>query len=281
MGLLARRWGLGDVGVVADVGCGVGHWGRVLFPHLGGGGRLVGIDREGEWVGRAREMFREVFPGAVAAGRVEFRTGDVLGLDVAGDSFDVVTCQTLLMHLAEPGRGLAEMIRVTKPGGLVVCVEPSNLFNLTAFDSVAAEQDTETLVRRFEFWLRYQRGRAALGLGDISIGEALPGMFARAGLTDVRVWLRDTAFPVLAPYASAEQRATLESVRAWEDEETGPWNRDQLRRYLLAGGGSEAMLDAQIAALRADADRARDAIARGEYHCAGGAVVYVVSGRKP
>ncbi|GAA4384046.1 hypothetical protein GCM10023088_51900 [Actinomadura verrucosospora] len=279
--LLAQRWRLADAESLADIGCGLGHWSRLLFPHLRSGARLLGVDRQGEWLRCAREIFNDAYPASVAAGRVEFQQSDATALAVCSDAFDVVTCQTLLMHLAEPFEGLNEMIRITRPRGLVICVEPSNLFNMLSFDSFTSENDTETLVQDYEFWLRFQRGRIALGKGDISLGELLPGMFAQSGLTDIRVHLRDKAFPLYPPYAGAEQSATLEPIHEWEKSETGPWDYDQVRRYFLAGGGDEATLAAQFSRMREEAQRQSRAISDGRYHSAGGATVYIVSGRKP
>ncbi|MEU8899913.1 methyltransferase domain-containing protein [Nocardia sp. NPDC048505] len=280
LALLAARWRLPEARSLADIGCGLGHWARLLYPHLAPEARLLGVDCAPEWLRRARLAFEAEYPEATTAGRVDFRRGDVLALDIADDAFDVVTCQTLLMHLDDPARGLREMIRVTKPGGLVLCVEPSNLFNLMAFDSRTPERPTAALVRDFEFWLRFQRGRVALGKGDLSVGEQLPGMFAQAGLAEVRVYLRDTAFPVFSPYAGPEQQATLEPTFAWETNVYGPWDHAQLRRYFLAGGGSPELLEAQLAAMREEAGKQRMNIAENSFHSAGGATVYIVGGRK-
>ncbi|GAB2630788.1 methyltransferase domain-containing protein [Nocardia goodfellowii] len=279
--LLAERWRLDEAHSLADIGCGLGHWARLLFPFLGPDARLTGVDREVTWLARAREVFLDAYPAAVAAGRVEFDQGDVNSLALPADTFDVVTCQTLLMHLDKPERGLAEMFRIAKSGGLVVCVEPSNLFNMMSFDSCTSEQSTEDLVRNFEFWLRFQRGRIALGKGDISIGERLPGMFAEIGSTDINVYLRDKAFPVYPPYSGPEQEATLEPIKAWESSDTGPWNYAQLARYFLAGEGTAPMLESQLAAMRAEGERQFNAVSEKRYSCGGGAVVYIVSGRKP
>ncbi|WP_141585385.1 class I SAM-dependent methyltransferase [Actinomadura sp. WMMA1423] len=281
LALLAQRWRLCDVESLADIGCGLGHWSRLLFPYLSPDARLLGIDRRLEWIQRARQSFDDAYPTPVAAGKVAFQQSDATALAICSDTFDVVTCQTLLMHLAEPFDGLKEMIRITKPQGQVICVEPSNLFNMMSFDSLTPEEDTETLVKSFEFWLRYQRGRIALGKGDISIGELLPGMFAQAGLTDIRVYLRDTAFPLYPPYADPEQSATLEPTHAWKTSATGPWDYDQVRRYFLAGGGSATMLDTQFSTLREQSQRQRRALSEGRYSAAGGAIVYLVCGRKP
>lgn len=51
--LMARRWRLGAVGEVLDVGSGVGHWGMLLASVLPADARVTGIDREPGWVEQA------------------------------------------------------------------------------------------------------------------------------------------------------------------------------------------------------------------------------------
>jgi demethylmenaquinone methyltransferase/2-methoxy-6-polyprenyl-1,4-benzoquinol methylase len=54
--------------------------------------------------------------------RLPFVAGDGLALPFADDSFDAVTISFGLRNLHEPDSGLAELARVTRPGGrLVVC----------------------------------------------------------------------------------------------------------------------------------------------------------------
>jgi SAM-dependent methyltransferase len=62
--------------------------------------------------------------GARAAARVSFVTGDARSLPFPGGEFDAVRCERVLCHLADPARAVAEFRRVTRPGGLVVALEP-------------------------------------------------------------------------------------------------------------------------------------------------------------
>jgi demethylmenaquinone methyltransferase/2-methoxy-6-polyprenyl-1,4-benzoquinol methylase len=72
----------------------------------------AGVGRLGGQGGRAS-------PGA---GPVVFVAGDALRLPFADQSFDAVTSSFGLRNIADPGTALAEMFRVTKPGGrLVIC----------------------------------------------------------------------------------------------------------------------------------------------------------------
>lgn len=59
---------------------------------------------------------KQQFPG------LPFVAGDGMRLPFADDTFDAVTISFGLRNLVDPAAGLAEMLRVTKPGGrLVVC----------------------------------------------------------------------------------------------------------------------------------------------------------------
>jgi demethylmenaquinone methyltransferase/2-methoxy-6-polyprenyl-1,4-benzoquinol methylase len=56
-----------------------------------------------------------------------FVAGDALRLPFADAAFDAVTISFGLRNTAEPGRALAEMLRVTRPGGRLVVCEFSHL----------------------------------------------------------------------------------------------------------------------------------------------------------
>jgi len=53
------------------------------------------------------------------ADNVGFEVGSVYELDFGDDSFDVVHAHQVLQHLTDPVSAIREMVRVTKPGGLV------------------------------------------------------------------------------------------------------------------------------------------------------------------
>ncbi|WP_437599498.1 class I SAM-dependent methyltransferase [Sorangium sp. So ce590] len=274
--LLARRWGLSRVREVLDVGCGVGHWGRVLGGVLPRAARITGVDRDPVWVEKAAER-------AAARGEAEryrYQVGLAEQLPFEGDTFDLVTCQTVLIHAADPAAMIAEMVRVARPGGLVAAAEPNNLAGALLDAAVlhAPVEETLTLVR---FQLLCERGKAALGEGHSSLGELVPELFARHGLLDIQVYLNDKASMVLPPYASAEQRATVEEIADFARRDFWIWSRSDTHRYFLAGGGEEHVFEACWAAALAAAHRNAEAIARGTYASAGGSVGYIVCGTKP
>jgi SAM-dependent methyltransferase len=100
---------------VADLGCGVGMVTRLLAELVGPEGHVVGIDASGAQLAKARE---QSFPGGAPIDFVEASATDT---GLPAESFDLVYCRFLLLHLAEPERALREMRTLLKPNGILVC----------------------------------------------------------------------------------------------------------------------------------------------------------------
>ena len=232
--LLASRLGLADVRSVLDVGAGVGHWGMALLSVLAAETRIVGVERDPRWVDRARARVKELG----VDDRCRYAAGVAESLEFDDETFDLVTCQTLLIHVADVPCVLSEMCRVLRPGGLLLVAEPNNLASMLVADTTTGGQTTDELAERVAFALHCERGKAALGEGDNSVGDLLPGYFAEAGLTGVQTFLNDKAFALVPPYASPEQRALRTAML--EDAASHRWvgwSASTAKRYYLAGGG--------------------------------------------
>lgn len=267
LALLARHWRLGDVRRVLDVGCGVGHWGRALAQVLPGEARVTGIDREPQWAALATRRAPQTHAWSYA-------TGDAAGLPFADGAFDLVTCQTLLMHVPRPERVLAEMVRVVRPGGLIVAAEPTNFAGVVN-DSVALDDDPTTAADLLRFYLACLRGKRALGEGDDLLGERLPTLLAGAGLRDVDLRQNDRAWPMLPPYARDFERAAVDEALVALERELWVWTRTTTARYFRAAGGTDAELDRSWRLAIDQRRRAADAIRAGTYSCAGGGLFYI------
>jgi SAM-dependent methyltransferase len=95
-----------------DVGCGPGALTAELVRRLGAGA-VGAIDPSGSFVAAVRARL----PG------VEVRSGAADRLPFPDDAFDVTLAQLVVHFMADPVAGLAEMARVTRPGGVVAaCV---------------------------------------------------------------------------------------------------------------------------------------------------------------
>ena len=109
----ARETGLREGGSALDVACGSGKLAARLHALTGPRGRVVGLD----FSARMLEVARREHPG------IEFVEGDALNLPFYDAEFDAATIAFGLRNLADPVKGLAEMVRVIKPGSRAVVLE--------------------------------------------------------------------------------------------------------------------------------------------------------------
>jgi SAM-dependent methyltransferase len=275
--LMAKRLSFDRVHDVLDVGCGVGHWGQLLANVIPSSARVQGVDRDPFWVGKATE--RVAAHGL--ADRFSYQVAAAQRLPFVDASFDLVTCQTVLIHMSDPGAALDEMIRVARPGGLILAAEPNNVVRALTLDSANFNDPVDEILARVRLQLTCERGKAALGEGNNSIGDLVPGLFAERKLADIGVYLNDKASILLPPYDSPEQRATIEESSDFKDRDHWIWSLEVTRRYFLAGGGREGEFDALWSVAIGGNDKFAKAIAARTYAGAGAAITYLVAGRKP
>jgi SAM-dependent methyltransferase len=93
-----------------DVGCGTGALSATILA-LARPATVTGIDASEEYAAYARKQMGDA--------RAEFRQGDAQALPFPDRSFDATVSGLVVNFLPQPSRGLAEMARVTRPGGTV------------------------------------------------------------------------------------------------------------------------------------------------------------------
>ncbi len=276
--LMARRWRLHEVERVLDLGCGAGHWGRTLLPHLPGSARLVGVDKVAAFL----EMAEKTADARGLAGRCTYQRAEAEALPFDDASFELVTCQTVLIHVADAARTLAEMRRVLRPGGLIIAAEPDNLAGTMAWLNCSVETSPADVRALIELQQVCERGKLLLGEGDQSIGGRLPGLFYQAGLEDISVYNTDKCARLVPPYANHEERVDLSVLGGWCRERawfTGG-RADSLRTF-VAGGGSADEFPALWSRVEAWCDAFLRDVEAGHFHGARGMLHYLVSGRRP
>lgn len=107
-----------EAGRALDIGTGPGQIVLRLARALLGW-HFTGVDRSANMIAQARSHSANA-NAEEANPRVEFRVADGNRLDFPDHSFDLVMCNSVLHHLAEPQNLLAEMARLAKPGGAIL-----------------------------------------------------------------------------------------------------------------------------------------------------------------
>ncbi len=278
--LMAKRWRLSEARRVLDVGCGVGHWGRTLLRFLPADATIEGIDHEPAFTEKANAKAAELG----LAHRARYQAAAIEALPFEDATFDLVTCQTVLMHVADVPAALREMIRVLKPGGLVAVVEPDNLTEAMTSHRGSPGCAWGDLLKLLDFQHTCELGKRALGRGDSSVGDVLPGLFARAGLGEIAVYQSDKCPSLVPPYQTRDQAIDLCQFLSWID--AGLWvyaggTREDTERLYLAGGGDPAAFEGLWQLGLADEQRFRTAVLAGEYSGARAVTAYLISGRRP
>lgn len=211
-----------------DVGCGPASITADLAERVAPG-RVVALDAAAGALEAARATLRE----RGLSEQVEVTSGDVMALPFEDASFDVVHAHQVLQHLADPVGALAEMRRVTRPGG-IVAVRDAVYSAMTWFPEPAG----------MEQWRSVYMATARANGGEPNAGSRLLSWARAAGFADAsasastwcyatpadRAWQSQTwaqrcltSFGPRAVELGLADRADLETMaqawRQWGDSE--------------------------------------------------------------
>ena len=211
-----------------DVGCGPASITADLAERVAPG-RVVALDAASGALEAARATLRD----RGLSEQVEVTSGDVMALPFEDASFDVVHAHQVLQHLADPVGALAEMRRVTRPGG-IVAVRDAVYSAMTWFPEPAG----------MEQWRSVYMATARANGGEPDAGSRLLSWARAAGFADAsasastwcyatpadRAWQSQTwaqrcltSFGPRAVELGLADRADLETMaqawRQWGDSE--------------------------------------------------------------
>lgn len=175
---------------VLEVGSGTGVVCRDLARIVGSRGAVVGVDPSRVFVEAARRLARE----RQVDSQTRFEVGDGRRLRFRDGAFDATLAITVLLHLSNPVGILREMIRVTRPGG-VVGVQDQD------FGTLVLDHPDRALTR----WIL--NGVAERIYADPLSGRTMFGLLRRLGLQRVRL-----------------------TTEVYQDTQLGAWTRSTLER---------------------------------------------------
>lgn len=191
-----------------DVGCGTGAFAELLVERCAPA-EVQGIDpSEGQLV------FARTRPAARVA---EFRVGDARALPFPSDRFDAAVMALVLVFVPEPAKGVAEMARVVRPGGMIATYMWDMLGGGFPLDPMLVEMRAMGLAPP-----RPPRMEAS-GL------EAMRELWIGAGLVDVEtreivvqrtyadfdeLWMINGKSPSMSPVIAAMTSGDLETLKS-------------------------------------------------------------------
>jgi len=266
--LLAKRLNLSRVTSIADIGIGLAHWSRLLLPYVSTPLHFVGVDIESFWLEKVQESF-SVIQKEVNFSELHFIKDDAHNLSLTSDTFDLVTCQTLLMHCYNPKKVLAEMKRIAKPGGIILAVEPVNLLNRLEFSSVLNVLSVEDQTYLFRFWSYFHQGLRTKQKGDHNIGCYLPGLFKEVGLEKITVYQNDRVCSSISNNSTTVDEILMEYMKP------------ETAEMIIAGGGNDQIIAEGLKSAKLLAEYIVEQANSDNYYSTGFLNTFVFIGFKP
>lgn len=196
---------------VLDVGCGPASDTIALGKMVGPNGKVVGIDHDPDMVATAKRRAAE----AGVSDFVEHQLTDGVELPFDDNTFDSCRSERVFQHVPEAAQLLAEMIRVTKPGGYVVVADTDH-----------STHGTSTQYDGMD--LRF-RDLALQVLKNPHVGRKLYKMMNLAGLVNVE------SVPVLRSWTDFDQWRPIAfdlgipvglKMEAWTQQEADQYEAD-------------------------------------------------------
>lgn len=189
-----ERMRIADGDTVLDAGCGPGVDAVALAGKVGDAGRVIAVDVDPVMLEDGKKLAME----KGLAARIEFRPGSALTLPLADCAVAASRAERLLQVLppTDESRVVAELCRVTRPGGMVVLVDTDwgtgsvdcsdNALERRLFTFFAERMRPNGFAGRRQFRLALQAG-----LRDVVV-EAFALVQHQLGATPLE-WLADTA----------------------------------------------------------------------------------------
>jgi len=273
--LMAKRWELNKVNSILDVGCGQCHWTKLISTFLNPGTIIKAVDNDPKWT-KENDDTNSFF----SSKKMDFNLiqASATELPFEDNTFDAVTCQTLLIHLKNPIDAIKEMKRVLKPEGILIFAEPNNLAISAIKDSLTSSYSIEELVENFKYSLIKEKGKINLGKGDNSFGDLLPNILNQLKLKEIKSFISDKTNLVLPPYETREMQAMISQITSLGFEEF--YDKETNEEFETFGSKFKGTLLNIKEKEKSTISNLKKSIEIGKYFSGGGFLMYLISARK-
>jgi SAM-dependent methyltransferase len=193
---------------ILDIGCGSGVAIREVARRSGGANHLIGLDMSPYLLREAKQLARQEGFGDM----IEFHEGRAEALPFTDGSIDVALSCTV-MEEVDADRMLAELIRVTKPGGRVAVVVRA--VDVPAWVNLPLSPELKAKVSRPGL---FGAGVAPGGCADANLYRR----FSEAGLKQLR------CFPQFSAVTPEEPRLRMlqqQALAVFSADEASQWQR--------------------------------------------------------
>jgi len=166
---LFRRYALPPGARILDAGCGTGEVSSRLarlFP----GAEVLGIDILDTHLELARSLYADLAP------RLRFEHRSIFQTDLPDHRFELTVCRHVLQSIPHPERALAELLRVTVPGGRLHLI----------LEDYGMIQFPRRTLDPAGFWSVGPPAFAAATGTDLHIGRNALPLLRRLGLREIR-----------------------------------------------------------------------------------------------
>lgn len=180
---------------VLEVGSGTGIISREAAARIGARGQVIGVDPSRVMTAAARRLARAGGFGP----RLVHTVGDGARLRFAANRFDRVFAVTVFLHVANSAAIVREMLRVTRPGGILAVQDQD-------FGSLTLDHPDRKLTTRI------MDGVVERMYPDHFSGRTLFGRLVRLGLRRVRLAVSVFQDTTLEPYTHAMLRRRAENA---------------------------------------------------------------------
>jgi SAM-dependent methyltransferase len=167
---LFDRYRLPEAPRILDAGCGTGEIASRLARRWPGG-EVLGVDVLEGSLRLARERHAGLAP------RLRFEQRSVYGLGLPDGTFDLAVCRHVIQSIPRVEEVLAELVRVTRPGGRVHLLAED--YGMIFFQPRALDPA--------DFWRDGPQQVGAATGTDMQVGRKAYGLLHRLGLRDLSV----------------------------------------------------------------------------------------------
>lgn len=191
-----------------DIGCGNGAFTQLLIERCAPV-VIEGVDPSEGQLAFARKR--------LATPVAQFRQGDAMALPFPNDTFDAAVMALVVFFIPEPSRGVAEMARVVRPGGLAAAY---------IWDIVSGGGPSETVISQMR-GMGFTPPRAPRA--EASTPEGLHALWTQAGFAEIEArvvgarrtfddfedyWATTLAAPNLAPILATMTPAEIAQLKS-------------------------------------------------------------------